>query len=391
MRKLGKHTKKAAIPQRRMGTPVKSWKLLITGSIAAIKAPPLARLLAERGAQVEAYVTQAASQWVTAHSLLQFGAESVTPVEHMVQAAAILGLGTGANTNPERGILIAPTSANALAQLVHHPELHSWRERQATGQDSSPLYVVPAMNVRMWEHPSVQRNVAALLGIGVCVLGPVEGSMACGDTGPGRMLEPEEIVQAVHDGKIDQFCADAPERAQLQRHAPRPLPPDNFRRLLLVLVDGAQSMASIAWVRQLREQGMEVQLVASEQVSRYIPLRSLATLSGRSVVTDHYTQDPTGLEHLRLSEWADAMVILAADTPLLRELAQGAASSFITCLALASDCPVWLVPRADSVVEANGQTLKQITSDGVGVLDALSARPDRREFDDILIHLQGDR
>src|SRR5690606_15180957 len=84
-------------------------------------------------------------------------------------------------------ILVAPASADFIARLAHGfaDELLS----AACLARECPLLVAPAMNRQMWEHPATQRNVTALVQDGVTILGPASGAQACGETGPGRMLE----------------------------------------------------------------------------------------------------------------------------------------------------------------------------------------------------------
>ena len=92
-------------------------------------------------------------------------------------------------------ILVAPATADFIAKVAHGiaDDLLS----TACVARSCPLLVAPAMNVEMWENASTQRNVAQLRADGVAILGPAAGDQACGEVGMGRMLEPEELLQAV--------------------------------------------------------------------------------------------------------------------------------------------------------------------------------------------------
>ena len=92
-------------------------------------------------------------------------------------------------------IVIAPATANTLAKLAHGfaDDLVSTLCLATT----SPIFIAPAMNHRMWLHPATQANIDTLKARGVAVIGPGVGAQACGETGPGRMSEPEAIVDAL--------------------------------------------------------------------------------------------------------------------------------------------------------------------------------------------------
>ena len=92
-------------------------------------------------------------------------------------------------------ILIAPASAHCLAQLAHGlaPDLLTTLCLVTT----APIYLAPAMNQQMWQHPATQENYAKLISRGVKILGPGIGEQACGEFGPGRMLEPVDIMQGL--------------------------------------------------------------------------------------------------------------------------------------------------------------------------------------------------
>jgi phosphopantothenoylcysteine decarboxylase/phosphopantothenate--cysteine ligase len=165
----------------------------VSGGIAAYKSADLARRLIERGAQVQVVMTAAAREFVTP---LTFQALTGHPVRDSLwdtNAEAAMGhieLARWADL-----VLIAPASADLLARL-------------ATGQandllttlclaSTAPLVVAPAMNRLMWAHAATQANVATLRSRAVRVLGPADGEQACGESGPGRMLEPLEIADQV--------------------------------------------------------------------------------------------------------------------------------------------------------------------------------------------------
>jgi len=163
----------------------------ISGSIAAYKAAPLVRLLVQAGAEVQCILTESAAQFVTP---LTLGTLSKKPVltGFLRDAAA----GTWHN-HVELGLwadayLIAPASAHTVAQLAHGfcPNLLSTVYLSAR----CPVFLAPAMDLDMFAHPAVQQNLARLRSFGNHVFDSPAGELASGLSGPGRMLEPEQIV-----------------------------------------------------------------------------------------------------------------------------------------------------------------------------------------------------
>ena len=165
----------------------------VTGGIAAYKAAELVRLLGKQGAEVQVAMTEGATHFVTATT---FQALSGKPVyldqwdARMPNAMAHIDLSRAADL-----IVVAPASADFLARIASGmaDELLA---TMVLARDC-PLLVAPAMNRQMWENPATQRNIAQLQSDGVEILGPASGEQACGEVGAGRMLEPEEIVEAV--------------------------------------------------------------------------------------------------------------------------------------------------------------------------------------------------
>ena len=167
--------------------------LIIGGGIAAYKSLDLIRRLKERGADVTPVMTHAAAEFVTPLSVSALAGETVYTDLFDLTAEAEMGhiqLSRVADL-----VLVAPATADLMAKM-------------AMGQASdlattlllatdTPVMIAPAMNVRMWDHPATQRNLAILRSDSVRVVGPNEGDMACGEFGPGRMAEPLEIVDAV--------------------------------------------------------------------------------------------------------------------------------------------------------------------------------------------------
>ena len=162
----------------------------ITGGIAAYKGAELVRRLREAGAEVRVVMTDAATEFVTE---LTFQAVSGQPVHrHLLDVSAEAGMGHIELARWADAVIVAPASANFLARLA-----------QGRGDDllttvclasNAPLAVAPSMNQQMWRNAATQENIATLRQRGVRLFGPGEGSQACGDVGPGRMLEATEIA-----------------------------------------------------------------------------------------------------------------------------------------------------------------------------------------------------
>lgn len=165
----------------------------VTGGIAAYKAAELLRLLIKQGADVQVAMTEGATHFVTPTT---FQALSGKPVftdqwdARMPNAMAHIDLSRQADL-----ILVAPASADFLARCAHGfaDDLLATMVLAR----SCPLLMAPAMNRQMWENPATQRNIACLAADGVALLGPACGEQACGEVGAGRMLEPEELLEAV--------------------------------------------------------------------------------------------------------------------------------------------------------------------------------------------------
>jgi phosphopantothenoylcysteine decarboxylase / phosphopantothenate---cysteine ligase len=163
----------------------------VTGGIAAYKAPDLVRRLRERGAEVQVVMTAAAREFVTATT---FQAVSGRPVRcELWDSAAEAAMGHIELARWADAILIAPASADFLARLAggHANDLLATLCLACR----APLAVAPAMNHLMWSNAATTANVALLQQRGVHVFGPGEGDQACGESGPGRMLEPLELAE----------------------------------------------------------------------------------------------------------------------------------------------------------------------------------------------------
>ena len=168
----------------------------LTGGIACYKAAELCRALIKEGATVQVVMTEAAMQFITPVTMQ---ALSNRPVYGSQWDAREPNNMAHINLSREAdAILIAPCSADFMSKLLHGgaDDLLSLM-CLARPIDRVPLLIAPAMNREMWDHPATQRNRAQLQADGCTVLGVGSGDQACGETGDGRMLEPQELLQIV--------------------------------------------------------------------------------------------------------------------------------------------------------------------------------------------------
>jgi phosphopantothenoylcysteine decarboxylase/phosphopantothenate--cysteine ligase len=169
----------------------KNWIVGITGGIAAYKTPELIRLLIKQGAQVRVVLSEGAEHFVTPLTLQAVSGQSV--YRHLFDEDFEAAMGHINLARWAEGILIAPLTANRLAALAHGMADDLLTTLCLASQ--APLYVAPAMNRQMWEHPATQANMAILRERGVHILGPDWGEQACKEIGWGRMVEPQSIVE----------------------------------------------------------------------------------------------------------------------------------------------------------------------------------------------------
>jgi phosphopantothenoylcysteine decarboxylase/phosphopantothenate--cysteine ligase len=187
--------------------------LIIGGGIAAYRSLELIRRLRERGAQVSVIMTAAAREFITPLSAASLSGEAIhTELFDLTSETEIghIQLSRSADL-----LLIAPATADLMAKLASG--LAGDLASTVLLATDKAVLAAPAMNVRMWHHPATRRNLATLAADGVEFVGPVEGSMACGEFGMGRMAEPDDILTAL-ERKLTRSSRLAPPR---QRSAPR--------------------------------------------------------------------------------------------------------------------------------------------------------------------------
>jgi len=215
----------------------------VTGGIAAYKACELARRLVLAGHEVFPLVTRGAERFVTKETFAALTHHSVDddPYPHLTKADLLV---------------IAPLTANTLAKLAYG--LADDVLTEAALAHAGQVLVAPAMNTRMWEHPATQANVETLRSRGVELVGPDAGELAEGETGLGRMAEPEEIfahcqeLLAGRSGSLD-------GRRVLVTAGGTREPLDSVR----FLGNRSSGRMGVALAEEARRRGAEVTLVAS--------------------------------------------------------------------------------------------------------------------------------
>jgi len=167
--------------------------LIICGGISAYKSLELIRLLKKQGAKIKTILTKSAKEFVTPLSVASlsqekvyddlFNAENEAEMDH-------ISLSRWADV-----ILVAPATANTISKLSAGSS-DDLASTVILASDKS-IFLTPAMNVRMWEHPSTKKNLSKLKSYGYKIIGPEIGDMACGEFGEGKMTEPKDIFQAI--------------------------------------------------------------------------------------------------------------------------------------------------------------------------------------------------
>jgi phosphopantothenoylcysteine decarboxylase/phosphopantothenate--cysteine ligase len=216
----------------------------VTGGIAAYKACTLVRLLVRAGHDVYPVLTDGAERFVSAETFFALArkSQSADPYPHLERADLLV---------------VAPLTANTLARLAHG--LADDLLTETALAHAGHVLVAPAMNVRMWEHPATRANADLLRARSVAFVGPVEGELAEGEVGAGRMAEPEEIAATV-----EQMLAGGSSRSLSGNHVVvsaggtrEPLDAVRF------LGNRSSGRMGVALAEEARRRGAEVTLLAA--------------------------------------------------------------------------------------------------------------------------------
>lgn len=228
--------------------------LIIGGGIAAYKSLDLIRRLAERGISSRAILTKAGAEFVTPLSVSALAGEKVFQDLFSLTDEAEMGhIQLSRSTDL---VVVAPATADLIAKAANG--LAGDLASTALLATDKRVLMAPAMNVRMWNHPSTQRNVATLKAQGVLFVGPNDGEMACGEYGPGRMAEPLEIVAAVEAALSAQATGPLSGLTALVTAGPTQEPLDPVR----YLTNHSSGKQGYAIARALSEAGAVTTLVS---------------------------------------------------------------------------------------------------------------------------------
>jgi phosphopantothenoylcysteine decarboxylase/phosphopantothenate--cysteine ligase len=167
----------------------------LSGGVACYKAAELCRALSKQGASVQVVMTDAALHFITAVTMQALSGKPVYSSQwdpRVGNNMAHIDV-----TRDADAIVIAPCSADFMFKLAHGVCDDLLSTMCLARPRHVPLLVAPAMNVEMWTNPATQRNAHQLREDGICIVGPAAGEQACGETGMGRMLEPEQLLAEI--------------------------------------------------------------------------------------------------------------------------------------------------------------------------------------------------
>jgi phosphopantothenoylcysteine decarboxylase / phosphopantothenate---cysteine ligase len=257
----------------------------ITGGVAAYKCAELARLFVKAGVEVTTVMTEAATQFITPVTMQALTGRKV--YTNLWDAEVPNNMAHIELTRHADLVLIAPATGDFMAKLAHgHADDLLSTLCLARNIAACPLFVAPAMNREMWDHPATARNVAQIRSDGAIIVGPAPGDQACGEVGMGRMLEPEDIFAAVmaHVSASPRSMPEAPlstgtfkvlpETPHLARRFRHPLTGKTLRAVVTAgptveAIDPVRSITNAssgkmgyAIAEALRDAGIEVTLVS---------------------------------------------------------------------------------------------------------------------------------
>lgn len=239
--------------------------LAITGGIAAYKSALLARLLIKAGFEVRVIMTQGAQQFITPLTLQALTGNEVHT--ELLDTKAEAGMGHIELAKWADLIVIAPASANTLARLA----MGMADDLLATVclATTAPVMVAPAMNQQMWAHPAVQLNVQTLADMGYEMIEPDSGIQACGDTGAGRLPEPEILLRRVINFKAKLMT---PQYLAGKKVTITAGPTIESIDPVRFLSNHSTGKMGFALARACRDAGAEVTLIAGGKVGLETPL-----------------------------------------------------------------------------------------------------------------------
>jgi phosphopantothenoylcysteine decarboxylase/phosphopantothenate--cysteine ligase len=275
--------------------------LIIGGGIAAYKAPELVRQLRAQGLAVRCLMTAAAEQFVAPLSLASVSGDKV--YENLFNLTDEAEMGHIQLSRDADIILVAPATADLMAKAAQGMA-NDLASTTLLATDKK-IIMAPAMNVRMWQHEATQRNLAQLQKDGVHIIGPEDGDMACGEFGPGRMSEPQDIAAATAEilglDALPQASADLAGRKFLVTAGPTHEPIDPVR----YIANRSSGKQGYAIAAALAAKGAEVHLISGPT--------ALAAPSGVSMMRVETARDMLAAVEAHLPVDAAVMTAAVAD------------------------------------------------------------------------------
>lgn len=367
--------------------------LIVGGGIAAYKALELVRLIARAGGETRAILTPSGAEFVTPLSLAALTGHPVRMGLFQPDEETTMGhieLSRWADL-----VVVAPATAGLIAKAANG-QADDLASTTLLATDKRVL-MAPAMNVRMWEHPAVQANMARLKGFsgfhGVAVVGPDEGEMACGEFGPGRMAEPAVILEAVKGLLTSDRCLSG--RTAVVTAGPTFEPIDPVRGLTnrssgkqgyavaaaladlgatVTLVSGPVALNAPPGVRRVEvETALEMQAAVQATLPADIAVMSAAVADWRvdAIASGKVKKAPGGPPKLALIENPDILAGVARPGPDRPRLVVGFAAETSNLAANAraklsrKGCD-WIVGNdvSDDVFGADGNAVTLFTQAG---------------------------
>ncbi|MFQ5457219.1 MAG: bifunctional phosphopantothenoylcysteine decarboxylase/phosphopantothenate--cysteine ligase CoaBC [Myxococcota bacterium] len=276
----------------------------VTGGIAAYKAAELARLLMREGADVRVILTRGGARFVTP---LTFQALTGNPVStNLFDPGQEAGIGHIALADWADLLLVAPATANVIARLAMG--MADDLLTTVALATRAPLVLAPAMNVHMFHHAAVQRNLKELVNAGAGIVAPAEGEMACGHVGEGRLAETEDIADGAARALSKQ---DLSGIGFLVTAGPTEEPIDPVR----VISNRSSGKMGYALARAAWRRGAEVTLVSGPvdpdlRAPRGMVVRSVQTAGEmRATVQEHYPKAAVVIMAAAVADWTPALAV----------------------------------------------------------------------------------
>ena len=366
--------------------------LIVGGGVAAYKALELTRLLKKAGSTVTPILTRAGGEFVTPLSLASLCGEPVHQALFSLTDEAEMGhieLSRSADL-----VVVAPATADLMAKAANGMA-DDLASTTLLATDKAVL-MAPAMNVRMWLHPATQANLARLQQRGVLIVGPEDGEMACGEFGPGRLAEPEDILHAIEAALSGPGARPLAGRRALVTAGPTVEPLDPVRVLTnlssgkqgyavagaladlgadVILVSGPTALTTPRGVRQVDVQTAEDMLracQASLPADIAVCVAAVADWRPERPSPVKLKKNGSGPPQIRLTENPDILLALSTPGPSRPRLVVGFAAetgdveAFARAKLARKGCD-WIVANdvsAQGVVGGDDNTVLVIDSQG---------------------------